>query len=141
MNEFRQSFRDVAAHYVEQYPETLSITLGDERDSLTIGKRGANGFDVQLECMDYGVYPSADGWHTGCWDVTVIEATELKSAMREFVDSMLEDAELEVHFSNGKPHKWIMHYQFDGDRIMDETGLLFFNWFGSKTVQTLRNSQ
>ncbi len=47
--------------------------------------------------------------------------------------------ELEVRYTNGKPYKWILRYSFRGDRVAQEVGLLFFNWFGRRTGRTFRN--
>jgi hypothetical protein len=102
----------------------------DDRDVFIIPKQTPNGFEVELEYMDYGVYPSAEGWHGGCWDVTVFEPSEIANSLREFIGSILCDASLEVKYSNDKPYCWILHYQYEGERVKDETGLLFFNWLG-----------
>src|SRR5204863_7361476 len=99
------------------------------------------GFDVRLECLDYGVYPSAEGWHGGPWDVTVWKPEELERSLREFISSVLTDAVLLVHESNGKPYKWVLEHQSEGERISDETGLFFFNWFGRRAQRRYSNVQ
>ena len=139
MNEFREAFRDVAKHYSELYPQRFCLAEDEDRDILNFIKSNDDGFDIQLECMDYGVYPSSDGWHTGCWDVAVIPPSNLRDVMVEFIESILQDAELVIHSSNGKPYRWIMRYQVEGERVEDETGLILFNWFGKRSVRTLSN--
>ncbi|KJS05183.1 MAG: hypothetical protein VR73_12730 [Gammaproteobacteria bacterium BRH_c0] len=97
------------------------------------------GFSVELECMDYGVYPSAEGWHGGCWDVTVWEPKDLEASLHEFLYSVVNDAELVIYYSGSKPYKWVLHHTFEGQRVADETGLILFNWFGNRSSETKHN--
>jgi len=91
--------------------------------------------------MDYGVYPSAGGWHGGCWDVTVWEIGSVGSSLIEFIESVLNDAVLEIHYSSGKPYRWLLNHNFEGQRVVDETGLILYNWFGDKTVERFSNAK
>ena len=139
MNEFRETFRKVARVAIDGLNIPASLDFNEEKDSLVIPKQNENGFSVSLECLDYGVYTSAEGWHGGCWDVTAWEPQRLEKVLKEFIKSILNDAFLEIRYSNSKPYKWIMHYQFEGEWVSDETGLLFYNWFGTKSKQEFCN--
>lgn len=139
VNEFRQAFREFSQSAGSGAPVPLELREDVERDVLVIPPQRSTGFECQLECMDYGVYPTADGWHSGCWDVTVFEPDALKESLEEFVNSVLNDAMMEIHYSNGKPYKWTLHYEFEGNRISDTCGSLFFNWFGQRTTKILSN--
>lgn len=139
MNTFRQAFRNAAEKAAEGIAASVILDFGEEKDTLVIPKQREAGFAVTLECFDYGVYPLAKGWHSGCWDVTVWEPQHLEQGIREFIHSILNDAVFEVRYSNSKPYKWIMHYQFDGDRVSDATGTILFNWFGVRTKRRLSN--
>lgn len=141
MNEFRESFRETVSQFAVGMVVPGVLRNREELDVFVLPKQGIDGFETQLECMDYGVYPSAEGWHGGCWDVTVFKPQELSTGIREFVLSILYNAVLEVHFSGGKPYKWVLHYSFEGERAQDETGLLFYNWFGRRTVKEYTNAQ
>ena len=134
MNEFRESFRKVAKEFMPSLSVAAEIKLEQDRDILCIPPQSERGFPVELECMDYGVYPSAEGWHGGCWDVTVWKPEDLAGSLREFLNSLVSDAELEVCYSGSKPYKWILHHTFEGQRVADTTGLIFFNWFGRRSV-------
>jgi hypothetical protein len=95
--------------------------------------------EVQLECMDFGVYPSVDGWHGGCWDVTVWEPNKLEVEIVAFISSFANNAALEVYYSNLKAYKWVLHHTIEGERISDETGQIFFNWFGRRSKKVFSN--
>lgn len=133
MNAFRETFRCVIEEMAPMQGLKPVWTRGDDLDVVVFPKQCPDGFEVRLECFDYGVYPLAEGWHSGAWDVTVWKPEELKRSLREFINSVVVDAVLHVHESNGKPYKWVLEYQFEGKRISDETDLFFFNWFGRRT--------
>ena len=139
MNEFRASFRAAAQAATKGMAVPARLELGEDRDLLVLPKQNDGGFEAQIECFDYGAYPSAGGWHSGCWDVTASQPEEMAADIKEFVASVLSDAVLQVRYSNSKPYKWRLHYQFQGKRIWDETGVLFFNWFGSRSERTFCN--
>lgn len=140
MNEFRETFRRIVEEEMAMHGLQPLWEKGMDRDAVVIPKQGKEGFEVQLECFDYGIYPYAEGWHGGPWDVTVWKPSELECSLREFIRSALTDAVLVVHESNGKQYKWILEYQFEGERVSDEVGLLFFNWFGNRTVKRYCNN-
>ncbi|QYZ66550.1 MAG: hypothetical protein HPY30_11475 [Gammaproteobacteria bacterium (ex Lamellibrachia satsuma)] len=141
MNKFREIFREVALSATEGITVPAVLDKGEEKDILVIPKQRENGFGVSLECFDYGVYPLAEGWHSGCWDVTVWVPQQLKQGLAEFIDSVLNDAVFEIRYSNLRPYKWIMYYQFEGDRMSDEVGTILFNWFGNRTVKRFTNAE
>jgi hypothetical protein len=139
VNVFRQTFRRVTDEVAVDGGLRPLLTKGGDRDLLVIPKQRPDGFEVRLECYDYGVYPSAGGWHGGCWDVTIWEPEELARSLREFISSVLTDAVLLVHESNGKPYKWVLEHQYEGERVCSKTGFLFFNWFGRRAQRRYSN--
>ena len=142
MNEFREIFRSFANEQISNPDKSgLSLIEGDEKDIFEFRSTLETGFNFQLECFDYGIYPYAGNWHSGCWDVTVCESNELTKSLKEFVNSLMNNALLEIYFSNGNSYKWKMHYEFEGELVSDETGLIFYNWFGQKSVKSLSNAK
>jgi hypothetical protein len=140
MNEFRETFRATANSLTDGIIVPAIMDFGDDSDKLTIPAQNPNGFDIELECFDYGVYPtSSTGWHSGAWDVTVLKPKELEASLTEFIYSVLNDAVLDIFYSNKKPHKWVLHLQFEGERIFDETGLILFNWLGKRNQISYSN--
>ena len=139
MNEFREAFRIVAKKATKSLNAPAILKYTDEKDTLLIPKQRENGFSIELECYDYGVYPSTEGWHGGCWDVTIYEPNALTNELNEFISSITLDAILEVHLSNKKPYKWVLVHQSEGETINDTTGLLFFNWLGKRHVKKYSN--
>lgn len=139
MNEFRATFREAARISTDGILVPASISLGDERDLLQIPKQREDGFPIQIECMDYGAYPFAGDWFGAPWDVTIWESEDFRQGIQEFVDSVLNDAVLEIHYSNEKPFKWVLHHNFEGGRIADARSTIFFNWFGHKVTREYRN--
>ncbi|WP_156481500.1 hypothetical protein [Microbulbifer thermotolerans] len=140
MSEFRNSFRNVAEEFMASLSVAAEIKSEKDRDVLRIPPQSENGFQVELECTEYGVYPSAEGWHGGCWDVTVWKPKDLEASLREFLNSIVTDAELEICYSGSKPYKWILRHTFEGQRVADETGLIFFNWFGRRSIEIKCNA-
>jgi hypothetical protein len=141
MNEFRETFRETVSVLSQGMVIPGELRFQEDRDVFVMPKQGVDGFEAQLECMDYGVYPSAEDWHGGCWDVTVWKSQDLGASLEEFCLSILNDAVLEVCCSGGKPYKWVLHHTFQGQRFKDETGLLFYNWFGPRTTKEFTNAQ
>lgn len=139
MNEFRNAFREAVKTATKNIAVRFIFISGTKNDLLTIPKQNENGFEILLECMDYGVYSSIDRWNGGCWDVTGWEPDELKKSLSEFISSILSDAIFEIHYSNGKPYKWILHHIFEGEPISTKHNLLFYNWFGKKTSRLFSN--
>ena len=141
MNIFRETFRKS----VEDATTNLMVPplweKSEEKDLVVLPKQNPNGFDVCLECMDYGVYPYTDGWRGGCWDVTAWDPEILDKALTEFISSVMEDAVLIVDRSNEKPYRWSLHYLSDGKRVIDKTSSLFFNWFGSRSSKNYCNGR
>ena len=48
------------------------------------------------------------------------------------------DASLIVRYSAGRPYRWILRYPTHGSPVNDETGLLFFNYFGRRETREYR---
>jgi hypothetical protein len=108
--------------------------------AVKIFASSAHGYDVRLVCESYGVYPYAGDWHGAPWDAAAWPPARLKQSVQEFLLSVLSPSgELTVHRSNSRPYKWVLHYSFEGQWTFEETGLMFFNWFGRRSTETLRN--
>lgn len=117
MNQFRHTFRDFARSAGEGAKVALELRQEPERDVLVIPKQPERGFEVELECVAYGVYPSSGGWYSGSWDVTGWSAEDLRRSLAEFVDSVLNNSLMGVRCANGRPYKWTLHQNFFGPAI------------------------
>jgi len=115
-------------------------TSGSGAKTLTIDAVGDSGFPVELVFEEYGVYPYAGDWHGAPWDCTVWTGEQLAAANREFLQSVYSpDGFLDVYYAGNNPYRLILHHRFEGAWVNDETGLIFFNWFGKRSRRTLRN--
>ncbi|MCB0408113.1 MAG: hypothetical protein KDD34_07920 [Bdellovibrionales bacterium] len=143
MDSLPEIFFRKASDILKQYPElSFEWNESSEKKTLKILKNENSGFDIEVECETYGLYPSADGWHGAAWDSTTPNTTfeELSEDCLGFVRSLLcSDSKLTVLFSNGKPYKWILSYPIDGSIVDDETGLILFNFFGKRTRVEFQN--
>jgi hypothetical protein len=138
VSEFTETFRRAAQSVLDTCPR-----IEHEWQSpltLKIAASSASGFDVKLVCESYGLYPYAGEWHGAPWDAAIWKSERLAAAVREFLQSVLSPAgELRVRYSNGRPYKWTLRYSFEGSVVSEETGLIFFNWFGRRSVKVFRN--
>ena len=140
-----EAFFKVAGARLGEYPQLRHAWEGPEKSGrrvLSIPKQDTGGFDVRIECESYGLYPVADGWHGAPWDNNPSVGTPEKIAEQcfGFLRTVLSpDAVLNVHFSAGKPYKWILSYPTGQLPVNDETGLLLFNYFGRREVREYRN--
>ncbi len=139
MNEFREAFRAFAKSGTPNSQIPIQFTFSDDFDTLVIPEQNPNGFPMKLECYDYGVYPTTNGWHSGPWDVTIWHPEKLRASLTEFVTSILLDAILEIRYTNEHPFNWTLIYTFEGNRIRDTTGLLFYNWLGRRATRQFAN--
>ena len=142
-NEFVQAFVQAASQVVGQLPsDAYSLSGSSTSPPATLKvKPSSGGFPIEMHCETYGVYPSALGWRDGCWDVTVFRPGQIADMTKEFLTSVLSPtSSLELHKSNGKPYKFVLHYTCDGKLIADKYGTRFYNWFGAKAIETLRNN-
>ncbi len=116
--------------------------IGGDTSKLVIPKADEAGFTVEAQAETYGLYASAEGWHSGAWEPTSRKETleELCSEFLGFVRTLVSsDAELEVRYAGGTPYKWTMTYGVEGGAESESTGLLFFNYFGRRSTRVLRN--
>jgi hypothetical protein len=109
--------------------------------TLSIDAVGESGFPVELVFEEYGVYPYAGDWHGAPWDSGVWDGERLAQAIQEFLRSVFSpEGYLDIHYSGGSPYRLILHHRFEGEWVNDETGLIFFNWFGKRSRRRLSNS-
>ena len=127
--------------FLEKYPQVhFEWTQNSEKKNLKIFKSDESGFDIEINCESYGIYPAVDGWHGAPWDITVMEPEDICDGCLEFIRSLLcSDSKLTIYYSNKKPYRWVLSYPFDGNIIDDETGLFFFNYFGRRTKSEFQN--
>ena len=143
-SEFELAATDAIISSAKEFP-AVNLGMGPSRyvkggRYFEFEKINETGFNVGLEVFEYGVYPYADGWHGAPWDVTIWQLEELSKSIREFIRSTLTPVGcLEVHYSNDKPYKYILNHSFEGGLVADETGLFFFNWFGTRSQKFFIN--
>jgi len=140
------SFKHIVREIYEPLTSGIAIPVllkeREDSEELIIPAQHENGFDISLECYEYGIYASSSvGWHGSCWDRTVIEREEAKELVSEFIESILNNAVLEVYYSNGKLYKSRLNFQSEGSEATEEMTLVFFNWFGKKTKRRLCNGE
>lgn len=140
MNDFTDAFREVAEAALSQFNKK-SIELVETKKKIIFMVKAPhkNGFDYRLECFEYGIYPTVDGWNGAPWDITMFSPKELKNHLSSFIKSLLHDAVLTIYYSNNKPYKWSLQYQLEGECVFEENKTMFFNWFGTKTQRRLCN--
>jgi hypothetical protein len=115
----------------------------DGKRSLRIPKLDESGFDITIECESNGLHPFAEGWHGAPWEANTPDMSieEVAEDCLGFVRTLLcPDATLTVHYSGGRPYRWILRYPTLGAPVKDETGLLFFNYFGRRETREFRNT-
>ncbi len=113
-----------------------------DKSRLIIPGANDDGFTVEAQAESYGLYVSAEGWHSGAWEITSREETveTLCSQFLGFIRTLLSpDAWLEVRYAGHTPYKWTMTYGVEGSVESESTCLLFFNYFGRRSVKVLQN--
>lgn len=139
MREFTNAFLSAGSTVLSENAH-INAEWSSDPMTLKIFASSDAGFDVELVCEDYGVYPHAGDWHFSPWDVTGWTPDALAKSVTEFLQAVLSmDSKLEVSYSNGKPFKAVLRCRCDGQWVIEETGLIFFNWFGRRTVKKFQN--
>jgi hypothetical protein len=139
-----ETFKLVANALLEQHPH-IPVSWeqkGSDGCRLKISRLSHTGFDVVVEAESYGLYPFAGEWHGGAWELVSKDETEesLCIEMMGFVRSLLcLDSTLEVSFAGGKPYKWTLTYPTTRGTESHTTGLLFYNYFSSRSVRRYAN--
>ena len=131
-----------ASEVLRNVPEDAYSWFGDATNppATLIVNASKGGFPVEMLCETYGLYPKILGWHGAPWDVTVFHPGPLAEQTKEFLRSVLSTvSSLEVHCSNGKPYKHVLHVMFDGELIADTQSTCFYNWFGAKAAEVRQN--
>ena len=115
---------------------------GPRRRRLVLPVQSAGGFEIAIEAEQYGLYAFAgDGWHSPAWDVTPVSGPdEVVGQCLGFVRTLLStDAELEVRSAGGSPYRWTLRYKTESGPDTWTTGLLVFNYAGTRTTETFQN--
>ena len=142
-NPFVQAFVDAALEVLSELPPDAYSWSGSAQHPparLSI-KPSKGGFPVEMRCEIYGVYPNALGWHGAPWDVTVYPPEAIAKETKDFLTSVLSTtSRLEIHRSSGKPYKHALWVMWDGKLVADVEATRFYNWFGTKSVEILKNT-
>ena len=137
---FRLAAKDVLAECPELWHEWIDAP-DRPKSTLLIPVPHEGGFEIRMECESYGLYPSAGPWQGAPWDVQAWSPDELHASVSEFLRSVLStDSELVVMLASGVPYKWRFKYRYEGELAEEEGRRFFFNWFGTRTESSLRNS-
>lgn len=145
MNLLPEVFFNRANGILQQSPEVKFQWIRNtaEQKTLKILKNNNKGFDIEIQCETYGLYPIVDGWHGASWDSITPGMTieEISDDCLGFVRSLLcADSKLTVWYSNNKPYKWVLSYPINGSILNEETGSFFFNYFGRRSRIEFQNS-
>lgn len=138
-------FESYAKEVLSSIPEINSeweIKDNGDKKKLTIKRINSTGFDVVAECETYGLYPFAGEWHGPAWELFSGSETyfDLCKQFMGFIRSLLcEDSKLEVRYSSEKPYKWLLTYTTEDGIETQETGLMFYNYFGKKSCKVFQN--
>jgi len=140
------AFFQLAKEWLATHPHLSHEWCGPEKDGkriLRIPKLDNTGFDVEIQCETYGLYPFCDGWHGAPWDAPHDSKTtceEICADCLRFVGSTLDsNATLTVWYASGKPYKWVLSYPWGGQRTHDDVRSLFFNFFGRREQRMFQN--
>lgn len=146
MESLPDTFFRMATARLGEHPSPALHWSGPDQNRkriLDIPKAREDGFDVRIECETYGLYPYAGRWHGAPWDAPHDADTTNEGLCEDclgFVRSVLcPDSTLTVFFASGDPYKWILTYPWNGTRMNEETGSLFFNYFGRRERRVFRN--
>jgi hypothetical protein len=137
-------FPDVVRNVLTRTAVSYELEQDEKRRRWTVRvpQRSERGFDAGLICEPYGIYPWAHEWHGVPWDFgphwTARGTCETAVAFLQRLIS--PDARVRVLTSAGKPYRWILELR-DGDawKLYEETGLLLYNFFGSRSERILTN--
>ena len=143
MSDFVETAIASASNFLDSAPSlNYSWRTSDSgAEILSIEPVGESGFPVELVFEEYGVYPYAGDWHGAPWDSGRWDGERLAKAIEEFLKSVYSaDGYLDVYYVSGRPIRLILHHRFEGVWVNDETGLIFFNWFGKRSRQRLSNA-
>jgi hypothetical protein len=113
-----------------------------DKSTLIIPRANETGFTIEARAETYGLYASAEGWHSGAWEFTSrSESSEkLCSEFLGFIRTLLSrDAWLEVRYAGRTPYKWIITYEVEGGTESESMGLLLFNYLGRRSTRILQN--
>ena len=140
-----EQFFQYASEKFAEHPDLLHHWSGPDAKGkrvLRIPKQEESGYDVEIQCETYGLYPYAEGWHGAPWDANTPSTNppELCANCLGFVRSLLcPDASLTVSYTGGKPYKWALSYPIGNTRTIDRTGFLLFNYLGRRTSRVFKN--
>ena len=138
-------FHALASNRLSEFPElshAWSDSPASDRRELIIPAASADGFAVIVQCETYGLYVFADAWHGApfeCGPSTgTLEATA--ESCLGFVRTLLcADSHLRVFSAARSPYRWRLTYQTEEGSKTEETGSLFFNYFGTRSERLLQN--
>jgi hypothetical protein len=108
---------------------------------LHLPKTSPRGFDISLTGNDVDIELEAGGFHSHFDDLP--DPKELISGALGFVRDLLsESMRLRVCYSNGNPYRWLLESRDQNAwKVEEETGLLFWNFFGEKSEEVFQNDQ
>jgi hypothetical protein len=137
-------FFELARAGLAGYPQLAHEWTSGPRGkrTLRIPKADSSGFDVTIECEPNGLYLQAGDWHGAPWDANTpgFSDTQVAEQCMGFVRTLLSsDASLTVRYAGGRPYKWLLRYPTEGAPVLEEMGLLFYNYFGRRETREFRN--
>ena len=147
-NNFVEAFKVVADPILAKHP---TLRFAWERHpkgaayTLRIFKTLPTGFDIGMEVQTYCLYPFAGDWHGSPWDITTpgVPVVAMCRYALGLIRALLSaDTRLRVRCAGGRPYKWCVESATPtGWALHEETGLLLFRFFSTRTDEFFQNTQ
>ena len=127
---------------LSQCPELKNEwSIDDDEDHciLYIPKVSDDGFDIEVEVNSYGIIVTAEVTHIHFDREDDLEDL-CKQALGLIRDMLSEGMRVLQKESNGKPYRWSIQSNSNGQWITEETsGIFFWNYFGKKSERIFTN--
>ena len=132
------SFRRYGTTVFSRNPEIVHVwSLEPNRCELSIPARSENGFDIRFEIDLNAVTLYWGNWHTR-FESTDRLVEDLFGLLRDMLSPDMRVREL---CANSNPYRGFLE-SYDGSRWSTEyeMGLIFWNYFGKRSVRTYSNT-
>jgi hypothetical protein len=137
----RQEFRRLVEEIVGRHP-TLPHELSADGSHLRFPRQETSGFDIEVEVDEHGILVQALGAHEH-FQAGASPTGELCARALGLVRDLLSpDMRIRESRAGDKPVRWTVEARAGGEwRSEGQTGLLFFNYFATRTERIYQNRQ
>jgi hypothetical protein len=140
--ELSEAFEAMGKRFFEMYPEIPHEWSMDSTDfQLTIKKINEKGFDLNLELFGDDVVLHCESMHQHITNLEKKPTPEFANEVFGVIyDYLTTDVRMKEFQSNGSPFKWVIEsLSEDKWERGQSTGILFYNYFGKKTIEIFQN--